>query len=161
MKISAYYYVKKSAMMIDCVYICMISISMLHLNVNTYFIMLRAYLQVLDFLKKKNSRFCTAFEKTFYNVLFAWFVVRLSEVQNEGLQARGQQLRTLNPLVPPLSFTCIVFVVCGRTCIYLHVYNSTFLCKLNPLERKTPKPQSLQSRKKPSYAVGNLWATQN
>jgi hypothetical protein len=54
--------------------------------------MLRAYLQVLDFLKKKNSRFCTAFEKTFYNVLFAWFVVRLSEVQNEGLQARGQQV---------------------------------------------------------------------
>jgi len=161
MKISAYYYVKKSAMMIDCVYICMISISMLHLNVSSYFIVLRAYLQVLDFLKKKIQDFVLHLKKHSTMFCLHGFVVRLSEVQNEGLQARGQQLRTLNPLVPPLSFTCIVFVVCGRTCIYLHVYNSTFLCKLNPLERKTPKPQSLQSRKKPSYAVGNLWATQN
>jgi hypothetical protein len=63
MKISAYYYVKKSAMMIDCVYICMISISMLHLNVSSYFIVLRAYLQVLDFLKKKIQDFVLHLKK--------------------------------------------------------------------------------------------------
>lgn len=70
----------------------MISISMLHLNVSTYFIVLRAYLQVLDFLKKKIQKFALHILKTFYNVLFAWFVPRLSEVQIEGLQAQGQQV---------------------------------------------------------------------
>jgi hypothetical protein len=162
MKISAYYYVKKSAMMIDCVYICMISISMLHLNVSTYFIVLRAYLQVLISWKKKfKILYCIL-----KNILQCFVCMVCSEVEwgpnwRPPSPRSTSGLRTLNPLVPPLSFTCIVFVVCGRTCIYLHVYNSTFLWEPNPLERKTPKPQSLQSRKKPSYAVGNLWATEN